>query len=172
MLELLAHVALAGLTALAWLGGGSLVLRPARAAVRDPLLEALNELAAGAVAFAFVTFLAGLAGALYELPFVLLSAAAAVVGTIRAVPLLRRIRRPRLGGLPVWELALVALIGVHIVLAVVSTAAPISSEDALAYHAAGPKLFESSHELRELWWSWESYQPFTVDLLVLDGFLL
>ena len=36
----------------------------------------------------------------------------------------------------------------------------------------GPALFESSHELRELWWSWESYQPFTVEMLVLDGFLL
>ena len=52
------------------------------------------------------------------------------------------------------------------------TAAPVSSEDALAYHAAGPSLFESTHELRELWWEWASYQPFTVEMLVLDGFLL
>lgn len=166
------HVALAGVTALAWLGAGAALLRPARGAAGDRLLEGLNELGAGAVAFALLTFLAGLAGALYALPLVVLTAAAAAAGALRAAGLLRRVRRPRLRGLPAWQLGLVALLGVYVVLAVIATAAPISSEDALAYHAAGPALFESSHDLRELWWSWESYQPFTVELLVLDGFLL
>ncbi len=172
MPELLAHVALAGVTGLAWLGAGSIVLRPGRGAVGDRLLEALNELGAGAIVFALLTFLAGLAGALYPLPFIVLTSAAAVVGALRAASLLRDAPRPRFRGLPSWQQALVALLGVYVVLAVLTTAAPISSEDALAYHAAGPALFESSHELRELWWSWESYQPFSVEMLVLDGFLL
>jgi hypothetical protein len=172
LLELVAHVGLAALTALAWLGAGSLVLRRARGAVADTLLEALNELAAGAVAFALLTFLAGLSGLLYPAPFIVLTACAALAGAFRAVGLSRRSGRPRIRALPPWERALVALLVLYVLLAVVATAAPISSEDALAYHAAGPALFESSHELRELWWSWESYQPFTVELLVLDGFLL
>ena len=108
-------------------------------------------------------------GLLYALPFIVLTALAAFAGAIRSSALLGRVRLPRLAR---WELALVALLGVYVVFAVVVTAAPISSEDALAYHAAGPALSESSHHLRELWWSWESYQPFTVELLVLDGFLL
>ena len=169
MPELLAHVALAVVTALAWLGAGSLLLRPARGAVGDRLLEGLNELGVGAVAFALLTFFAGLAGFLYAVPFIVVTAAAAVLGAVRAAGLLRRVRLPRLAR---WQLGLVALLGVYVAFAVIATAAPISSEDALAYHAAGPALSESSHELRELWWSWESYQPFSVEMLVLDGFLL
>ena len=85
MPELAGHVALAAVTALAWLGTGSLVLRPARGRVDDRLLEALNELAAGAIAFALVTFVAALVGGLYALPFVLATAAAAGVGRKPAV---------------------------------------------------------------------------------------
>ena len=171
LLELAAHVALAGVTALAWLGAGSIVLRSARGGVSDRLLEALNELGAGAVAFALLTFFAGLVGWLYAPPFVAITVAAAVWGAFRAAQLFRcPLADP--AGLAPWQLGLVALLGIYVVLAIVVTAAPITSEDALAYHAAGPALFESSHELRKLWWSWESYQPFTVDLLVLDGFLL
>ena len=172
MPELAGHVALAAVTALAWLGAGSLVLRRARGRVDDRLLEALNELAVGAIAFALVTLAAGLVGGLYALPFVLGTAAAAGVGLVRAVSLVRRFRLPPLRTFARWELALAALLGAYFVLAVVATAAPVSSEDALAYHAAGPSLFESTHELRELWWEWASYQPFTVEMLVLDGFLL
>ena len=170
--ELAGHVALAAVTALAWLGAGSLVLRRARGRVDDRLLEALNELAAGAIAFALVTFAAGLVGGLYPLPFVLATAAAAGVGLVRAAALVRGLRLPPLRAFARWELALAALLGAYVVLAVVAAAAPVSSEDALAYHAAAPSLFESTHELRELWWEWASYQPFTVEMLVLDGFLL
>lgn len=172
MPELLAHVALAAATALAWLGLGVLLLRRARGATGDDLLAGLNELGAGAVAFALLTFFAGLAGLLDALPFAVLTAAAAVVGAVRLAELLRGVRRPRLRGRPLWQASLAVLLAAYVVFAVLATAAPISSEDALAYHAAGPALSESSHELRELWWSWESYQPFTVELLVLDGFLL
>ena len=91
---------------------------------------------------------------------------------MRAVALVRHLRLPPLRAFARWELALAALLGAYVVLAVLATAAPVSSEDALAYHAAGPSLFESTHELRELWWEWASYQPFTVEMLVLDGFLL
>lgn len=163
---------LAAATALSWLGAGAVVLRAGRGAAGDRLLEGLNELAAGAIAFALITFVAGLVGALYALPFVLLTAVAAAIGGLRLRVLGRGFRFASPRALPRWELALVALLGVYIAFAVIATAAPISSEDALAYHAAGPALFEASHELRELWWSWESYQPFTVEMLVLDGFLL
>jgi len=170
--EFVGHVALAAATALAWLGAGSLTLHRGRGAVGDRLLEGLNELAVGAIVFALITFAAGLAGLLYPLPFALLTGAAAAVGGVRLRGLLRGARWPNVRALRGWERALAALLAVYVVFAVVATAAPISSEDALAYHAAAPDLFESTHGLRELWWSWESYQPFTVEMLVLDGFLL
>lgn len=160
------------MTALAWLGAGAVVLRAGRGAVGDRLLEGLNELAAGAIAFAVVTFVAGLVGALYALPFVLLTAVAAAIGGLRLPVLGRGFRLPSPRALPRWELALAALLGLYVAFSAIATAAPISSEYALAYHAAGPKLYEESRELEELWWSWESHQPFTVELLVLDGFLL
>ena len=87
MPELLAHVALAAVTALAWLGAGALLLRPARGAVGDRLLEGLNEVGAGAIAFALLTFFAGLAGFLYAVPFIVVTAAAAVLGAVRAAGL-------------------------------------------------------------------------------------
>jgi 4-amino-4-deoxy-L-arabinose transferase-like glycosyltransferase len=158
--------------ALAWLGGGSLLLSAGRGIVGDRLLEGLNELAVGAIAWAMLTFAAGFAERLYSLPFAILTAAAALVGARRFAVLIRGSRLPQLRELQRWERALVALLGVYVVFAVVATAAPVSSEDALAYHAAGPALFEAEHGLHELWWSWESYQPFSVEMLVLDGFLL
>jgi 4-amino-4-deoxy-L-arabinose transferase-like glycosyltransferase len=136
------------------------------------LLEGLNELTVGSIATALLTFFAGLAGLLYPLPFALLTGSAAAVGLVRLAGLLHGARLPSVRALRAWERALAALLAVYVVLAVVVTAAPVSSEDALAYHAAGPELFESAHELRELWWEWASYQPFTVEMLVLDGFLL
>lgn len=64
MLECAAHVALAGLTALSWLGAGSLVLAPLRSS-GDRALDALNRIGAGALAFALATFAAGWLGLLY-----------------------------------------------------------------------------------------------------------
>ena len=63
-------------------------MRPARGAVGDRLLEGLNELAAGAIAFALLTLVAGLVGLLYALPFIVLTALAAIAGAIRSSALL------------------------------------------------------------------------------------
>ena len=71
-------------------------------------------------------------GGLYALPFVLATAAAAGVGLVRAVALVRGLRLPPLRAFARWELALAALLGAYVVLAVLATAAPVSSEDALA----------------------------------------
>ncbi|MGH3131484.1 MAG: hypothetical protein ACRDNX_11750, partial [Gaiellaceae bacterium] len=59
-----AHVALAGVTALAWLGLGSLALAPLGSS-GDRLLDALNRFGAGALGFALLTLGAGWLGLLH-----------------------------------------------------------------------------------------------------------
>ena len=65
MADLLAHVGLAAVTLLAWLGLGSVVLAPGPR-VGDALLDLLNRFGAGALSFALLTFAAGWAGLLYR----------------------------------------------------------------------------------------------------------
>jgi hypothetical protein len=169
LLDLAGHVALAGVTALAWLGLGSLLLAPLPPS-GDRALDALNRVGAGALGFALATFAFGWLGLLDAVPYDLALAAAAVWGAVQARGLLRAVSLPR--EWPRWQAGLAALLGLYVVLALVVAAAPISSADALLHHAAGPELFEREHELVELPWTWNSYQPYTVELLVTDGFLL
>ncbi len=171
MADCLAHVALAGLTALAWLGLGSLILAPVRTS-GDRLLEGLNRLGVGALAFALLTFAAGFAGLLYPAAYLPVFALTALAGLRSAARLLDGAALPRLRAWRRWQLGLGGLLAVYVAVDVFSTCAPISSADALFYHAAAPSLFEQAHHLRELPWSSQSYQPFTVEMLVLDGFLL
>jgi hypothetical protein len=171
LLECLAHAALAAGTALSWLGLGGLVLRPVTPS-GDRLLEGLNRLGVGALAFALLTFAAGWLGLLYAGVYIPVFAATALAGVVGLVRLLAGLRWPRLRSWPPWQLAVLALLAVYVVIDVVATCAPISSADALYHHAAAPELFEQTHELQELRWSWNSYQPYTVEMLVLDGFLL
>lgn len=171
MAESLAHVALAGATALAWLGAGGLLLAPLGSS-SDRALDALNRLGAGAVAFSLLTFAAGWLGLLHAaayLPVFVLAAAGGVVVLARSV---RGVRLPHLRSWPAWQLALAALIFVYVVGDVLITCAPISSADALYYHATVPELFEREGRIEQVPWMWQSYQPFTVELLILDGFLL
>lgn len=156
MLESLGHVALGAATALSWLGLGTVLARNA-----DPL----NRFGLGAVAFAFLTFAAGWLGVLYAGAYVPVFVATAIVGA-RSLP---RVRLPALRG---WQLALAVVIVLYAVAAIVVTCAPISSADALYYHATLPERFEAAHALEEVPEVWQSYQPFLVQLLVLDGFLL
>jgi hypothetical protein len=165
--ECLAHIALAGATALAWLGLGSLVLAPLGSS-GDRALDTLNAVGAGAVGFALLTLGAGWLGLLYPAAYLPVFAVAALVGAVR----LRGARLPRVRAWPRVDAALLALLAVYVVLGLVVTCAPISSADALYYHAAAPELFEQEHKIVELPWSWNSYQPYTVEMLVLDGFLL
>jgi hypothetical protein len=169
LLECAAHVALAALTALSWLGAGTLVLAPL-GWTGGRALDALNRIGAGALAFALATFAAGWLGLLYAEAYVPLAVLAAAGGLLVCVRLLRGVRLP--AGLPRWQLALAVLLGVYVLLAVVATCAPISSADALLHHAATPELFEQEHRIEETPWSWNSYQPYTVEMLITDGFLL
>lgn len=168
MLECAAHVALAGATALGWFGLGSLVLAPLRAS-GDGALQALNRLGAGALALALLTFAAGWLGLLYATAYLPLLLACAALGFTRA---LRIASLPSVRAWPLWQQGLAALLLVYVVLEILVTCAPVSSADALYYHAAAPELFEQRHRIVELPWSWNSYQPFTVEMLVTDGFLL
>ncbi len=165
------HVALAGATALAWLGAGAAVLAPLGSS-GDRAFDVLNRLGIGAVAFALLTFAAGWLGMLHSAAYVPLLTAAAVCGVVVLARSIRGTRLPRLRTWPVWQLALAALIVVYAVFEVFVTCAPISSADSLYYHATVPELFEREGRIEEVPWMWQSNQPFTVELLVLDGFLL
>lgn len=169
MLDCVAHVTLAALTGLSWLGAGSLVLAPLQAS-GDRVLDALNRIGAGALAFALATLAAGWLGLLYSEAYVPLALLAAAGGALAARRLLHGARRP--ARLPRWQLALAALLGLYVLLGLVATCAPISSADALLHHAAAPELFEHEHRIEETPWSWNSYQPYTVEMLITDGFLL
>jgi hypothetical protein len=171
LFESLAHVALAGATGLAWLGAGAAVLAPLGSS-GDRAFDVLNRLGVGAVAFSLLTFAAGWLGLLRAAAYVPLLVLAAAGGTVVLARSIRGTRLPRFRTWPAWQLALAALIAVYVVADVLVTAAPISSADALHYHANLPEVFAREGRIEEVPWMWQSYQPFTVELLVLDGFLL
>jgi Dolichyl-phosphate-mannose-protein mannosyltransferase len=169
--ESLGHVLLAGATLLAWLGAGSLVLLPL-GATGDRLLDALNRIGVGALAFALATFAFGWAGALSSAAYRPVFALAAAGGASVALRLLRDARPPRIRTWRPWELALGGILIAYAVLGAVATCAPISSPDALLYHAADPDRFVEAGRIFEVPGNSSSYEPFTVQMLVLDGFLL
>jgi Dolichyl-phosphate-mannose-protein mannosyltransferase len=169
--EFVAHVALAVVTFLAWFGLGSVVLvRGPR--VGDVLLDLLNRVGIGAICFALLTFATGWGRVLYPVPYLILFTSAAVVGVTAVARALPPAQFPRLRTWARWERALLALIFLYIALDLFVTAAPISSPDALLYHAANPALFEQHHRIFEVTSNSSSYEPFSVEMLVLDGFLL
>jgi hypothetical protein len=165
------HVLLAAATALSWLGLGTLVLAPLRAP-GDRLLDALNRVLAGALAFGLLTLAAGLLGLVRTWLYMPVLAVAAVAGAVALRRLTAGAPPPRPRSWPGWQQALLAALAAQAVLALVVTCAPVSAQDALAYHAAAPALFERAGEIRELTWSPQAYQPFTVQMLVLNGALL
>lgn len=107
----MAHVALAGATALAWLGAGAVVLAPLGSS-GDRAFDALNRLGAGAVAFSLLTFAAGWLGLLHTAAYVPLFVLAAAGGVVVLARSIRGARLPRLRTWPAWQLALAALIAV------------------------------------------------------------
>jgi hypothetical protein len=164
-------VLLAGATPLAWLGAGSLVLAPL-GATGDRLLDGLNRIGVGALAFALATFAAGWAGALSSAAYRSVFAVAAAGGAWVALRLLRGARLPIFRTWRRWEIALGGLVIAYAVLGAIATSAPISSPDALLYHATDPERFAEAGEIFEVPSNSSSYEPFTVQMLVLDGFLL
>jgi hypothetical protein len=171
VLECLAHISLAGTTVLAWFGAGSLVLAPVPR-TGDRLLDGLNRVGVGALAFALATFAAGWAGLLMPAAYLAVFVVAAFAGAAVATAVLRGASFPRILSWRPWQIAVAALLAAYVVLAFVATCAPISSPDALLYHAADPALFERAGRIFEIPWNSSSYEPFTVEMLVLDGFLL
>jgi hypothetical protein len=169
---LLGHVVVAALTAVSWLGLGSALLTPLPS-VGDRALDLLNRIGAGAIGFALLTMAAGWLGVLDRAAYAVAFAMAVVAGVVVAARWARHLPRPpALRELRPFELLLVALLFVYLVLGVVAVAAPVSSPDALLYHAADPVLFEESGRILEVPWNSSSYEPFTVEMLVLDGVIL
>lgn len=171
MLECALHIALAALTSASWLGLGSVLLAPL-AGSGDGVLGLVNRIGVGAAAFALLTFALGLVGALYTAVYLPLFAVAAATGLFVATRQLRRFERPRPRDWSWWELALAGLLAAYVLLELLITCAPVSSADALLHHAAAPELYARTHEFRELPWTWNSYQPYSVEMLILDGILL
>jgi hypothetical protein len=167
--DCLAHVLLAGATVLTWLGLGSIVLVRARE-VEDPFLAMLNRVGIGAIAFALLTFAAGWAHLLYPAAYLVVFVGTGAIGGVTAARRMRGVRPPSLEHW--WEGCLLGLLVVYVVLDLFAVCAPISSPDALLYHAADPALFEQAHRITEIPWNSSSYEPFSVEMLVLDGFLL
>jgi hypothetical protein len=171
MADCLAHVGLAVATLLAWFGLGSVVLvRGPR--VGDPLLRLVNRVGAGVLCFALLTFAAGWSGLLYPTVYLPVFVASALVGAAACMTTARMTPRPRLHGWARWQLVLLALLLAYVALDLLAVCAPISSPDALLYHAADPALFEKAHRIFAVPWNSSSYEPFSVEMLVLDGMLL
>jgi len=169
--DCLGHVALAAITLLSWLGLGSIVLvRGPR--VGDPILDFLNRFGIGALAFALLTFAAGWAGLLYRAAFLPVFAVTALVGAVSLGRWARVAPRPALRRWPLWQLGLLVLLGGYVAVDLLAVCAPVSSPDALLYHVADPSLFAKAHRIFEIPWNSSSYEPFSVEMLVLDGLLL
>src|SRR3712207_823885 len=100
--DCIAHVALAAVTALAWLGLGSLVLLRVPDS-GDRLLDVLNRLGLGALAFALLTFAAGWLGLLYAAAYIPVFAVTAAAGLLTARRLAREVSLPRVGRWPAWQ---------------------------------------------------------------------
>lgn len=159
------------MTLAAWLGLGS-VLLGWWLVVGDALLDLLNRIGAGALGFALLTFGAGWSGILYRSVYLPVFVAASAVGVVTLARRARSAPRPRLRTWQPWELALLCLLVAYVALDLLSVSAPISSPDALLYHAADPKLFADAHRIFAVPWNSSSYEPFSVEMLVLDGFML
>jgi hypothetical protein len=171
MADLLAHAGLAAATLLAWFGLGSVVLiRGPR--VGDPLLHIVNRVGAGVLSFALLTFAAGWSGLLYRAAYLPVFVASALVGAAVCMTTARITPRPHFRGWARWQLVLLALLLAYVALDLLAVCAPISSPDALLYHAADPRLFEKAHRIFAVPWNSSSYEPFSVEMLVLNGMLL
>jgi hypothetical protein len=170
LLEWIAHIGVAVVQVLSWLGLGTLLLR--RAGTGMPAVDLVNRLGAGAVAFALLTFALGLLGLLYPVIIDVATIAAAVAGVLALVGARRVVQLPRLRALPRWQLAMIGALAATALLALVAAGAPVTGYDALLYHVSVPALYEREHRFFEVPWSWSSYQPFSVEMLITDGLLL
>jgi hypothetical protein len=169
--ECVTHLALAAATATGWFGLGSVILARVRR-TGDALLDTLNRVGVGAVGFALLTLAAAAAGGLYTVVYVPFLAVCAAVGLIPALRVARGVPRPRIRSWPRWQIVLAVLVVASCLLTALATCAPVTTFDALHYHAAAPARYAEAHKLLEFEWGWSTYQPFTVEMLATDGVLL
>lgn len=143
--------------------GSGLALTRGRLPVEDGLLRRLTVFSIGFGALSLLTFLLGLAHAFR--PPVLL--ALTLAGAALVVPFARRelhaARRAwcEAGPLRPLLVAAAAIVAFDVVLA----AAPPTSGDAIAYHLSAPKVWLDAGRIEPIWWSWQSFQPFSVQML-------
>jgi hypothetical protein len=133
-----------------------------RLRLEDRLLRTLTTFAIGFAALSLLVLGLGLAGA-FDRPVLV---AVALGGLALLVPFaraeLRDARAARRGRVPVDPLlgATAAIVAFCALLA----SAPPTSGDAIAYHLAAPKEWTEAGEIFPLWWSWVSFQPFSVQM--------
>ena len=133
--------------------------RAARLAAATERSTLLNRFGAGAVVFALATFAARLARAAPRRRSTSRCSRpprpCGVRRASRARCAASRLPRPR--SWPRWQLGLaVADRRSTSLVDVLVTCAPISSADALFYHAAAPELFERAARIEEVPWAWQS----------------
>jgi hypothetical protein len=163
-LPTLVFLAPAAVCALSWLGIGRLV--PRRLLPDDLLLRVLTRFAVGATTFALVTYALGRAHA-YWRPLLV---AITVGGALAALPSLWYARRSlRIGLESRAERIAAALVGAALALDLVAASAPPTSADALKYHLALPKLWLQTGAVGDAFSVWESFNPFSVEMLYGQG---
>ncbi len=165
-LPLVVHLVPAAVCGLSWLGAGAAV--PSRFLPQDSLLRGTTRAAAGMTAVAVALYLIGRAG-LFERWFVL--AFTVVLAAIGAVAVLRSWRRPALPAGRLWR-GLVGVTALALLLDLVAATAPPSSADALRYHLAVPELWLEQGRVSDVFWLWESFSPFGIEMLYAQGLAL
>ena len=168
-LECLAHVALPRRRRSRGSASAAALLAPLGRS-GDRALDVLNRARRRRVAFALLTSTLGWFGSrsTREL-FVPPLAAGAVLGALE----LAALRPSASAAWPAWQLALLALIGLYVAhRLVVDVRADLVGGRAPATTLPHPSSSSSATASIETPWAWNSYQPYTVEMLVLDGFLL
>jgi len=154
-------------------GSGMALSLGGRVAIDDPLRRRLTVFALGLGALALAVYGLGLAGSFDRSTLIAVTAAGAALAVPFAPQELTAAygawRRRR--GRAWWVIAgLAVLLAFDVLLA----SAPPTSGDALAYHLASPKDWLEQGRIVPIWWSWNSFQPFSTEMhmalgLALDG---
>jgi 4-amino-4-deoxy-L-arabinose transferase-like glycosyltransferase len=143
-----------------------------RVAIDDGLRRRLTIFAVGFATLSLLVFLLGVVDTFDRWVLV----AVALVAAALALPFLpREVRAARAAwpraGASRWLVVTAAAI---VLLDLILAAAPPTSGDAIAYHLSAPKLWLDAGHIFPVWWSWQSFQPFSAEMffalaLALEG---
>lgn len=143
-----------------------------RVAIDDGLRRRLTVLSIGFAVISSVVFLLGLVDVFHRWTLIAVAAAGATL----ALPFLPREVAPARAA---WRRAdrsrrLVVATAAIVLVDVILSAAPPTSGDAIAYHLSAPKLWLEAGRIFPVWWSWQSFQPFSAEMhfalaLALEG---